>query len=250
MDVEEAKAIIWVPEPYSLVELKAQFRKASMFMHPDCGGSDDKFVRLTEAFDVLKEKACNVSCFNIGGEPVTIDGVLLKDLGKGYPLSEPAKTCDMCLGKGYKSFKGEIEKKEECKVCAGTGIFFVPCKKCGGDGKYKNLKTKQVIGDCNLCGGTGRFYPPFRPHMPSKTTRFNRLFSMMNDFRAKYVTLKNGNRVQVNHCRECGGNGYRNQIIEVERDGVFLKCDQCKGVGEIKMWNPVIPRGFMKGAVG
>jgi DnaJ-class molecular chaperone len=211
-----------------------RYRELVMINHPDMGGDADMFNRITEAYAILKRAGYKDNADNI---EKTIDGYKLCDLGNGYPITESAITCETCDGHGYRQYSGMVEHTghyEACKVCGGDGLKFYPCKKCEGTGKYRHPKSGKVVGECYQCNGTGKFYPFGK----IKKSGFGYFFdTMMND--APYVP---GTRKIGVNCPDCNGRGR----VEVVADGrpFFRRCDECKGVGEIRIFNPVLPRGL------
>ena len=45
-------------------------------------------------------------------------------------------------------------------------------------------------------------------------------------------------------CDHCDGYGV---ALVMACDPYLARCDECQGIGELKMWNPVIPRGLFAG---
>jgi DnaJ-class molecular chaperone len=218
---------------FSAQELKASFRRKSLVLHPDMGGSEKDFIELNDAFGILSSLAKN----GIGANLETVDGIKLSELGKGYPLSVSAISCENCEGKGWKSFTSDLVKVK-CLHCDGTGAFYLPCKKCNGTGRYKHPKTGNDVGQCNLCLGSGKFYPRRKERRPCS------IHFLEWDYRQPlYVTLPSGERIPVNSCKECGGDGFG---VVPGRNFLYTICPICKGVGETKIYNPVLPRGFLK----
>lgn len=234
MSFEKELDFFGLEREYSMQELKAAFRQIASKTHPDVGGIREDFERVMSFFNVLLNHCTNFGkrpdgTLIVGGDK-TVEGHKLVDLGKGYAITESAKTCETCNGIGYTSFRREDHKEyRTCDVCNGTGIFSYPCKKCGGYGQY--IRNGKVIGECNLCGGSGRFYPENK-----RPTRG--FFDTI-----KYIpgTMKRGIS-----CKKCGGSG---QIwVPVMSDKLFHTiCQQCDGIGEIRIFNPVLPRGLFAG---
>lgn len=224
---------------FTLKELIKAYRRQSFVVHPDHGGTAEEFSILQDAFDFLKPQAVH----ELGKEVYelqTIDGTPLAELGQGLPITVSAKECEFCEGKGYKVFYNYTQDVT-CPACEGEGTFWLPCKKCNGTGDYRHPKTNKVIGECNLCGGNGRFYPRFRRQNVDPRD----VWSWMIFGRPEFVVLPNGQRRAVNACKECRGHG----SVKKERKDkpTYIRCDQCEGTGEIKIYNPVIPRGFLVG---
>jgi DnaJ-class molecular chaperone len=236
MEIAEAKKLLDVPDEFSPHALKSAFRRASFLKHPDAGGSQEEFIALMQAFDVLKPCATTA-----GASPeemqtlTTVDGTPLADLGKGYPLTVSARTCEKCSGLGYKEFHETDRKLGTCKKCGGSGMVRYPCKKCGGSGDYKHPRTGRVTGKCYRCDGSGWFYPEHkRPPRGSLFGFFDRI---------KYIP---GTRKRGQTCRACDGTGQVWQDVDVGAT-LYAICETCKGKGEVKMANPVIPRGYLAG---
>jgi hypothetical protein len=216
---------------YSMQELKAAFRQVAVKTHPDIGGIREEFERAMSFFNILSN-----NCTNFGKRPdgthfegdKTVEGHKLVDLGRGYPITESAKTCEACNGVGYTSFRRERDKKYQiCDACNGSGLFSYPCKKCGGSGEYS--RNGKVIGECNLCHGSGRFYPENRR-------------PLRGIFDVRYIpgTMKLGIP-----CKKCGSGQF---WVPVMGDKLFYTvCQQCDGIGEIRIFNPVLPRGLFAG---
>lgn len=217
---------------FTAVELKKAFRARSFICHPDAGGSSEEFHKLQEAYRTLEPWAKAEEGIK---EQATVDGTALSELGQGYPLTESARPCEDCDGHGYREMhepSGHIEA--ECDVCGGTGLVRHPCNRCGGTGQYKNPKTGKVAGECYNCKGSGWFYPYRKKRLGRRT--FETFWSA---FHVKYIpgTTKIGQ-----NCKECLGTGTR-EVPTGERT-FYVRCSTCGGVGEVKMWNPVLPRGL------
>lgn len=239
MDLVEAKAKLGLEETFTFGQLKKAYRVFAMFMHPDRGGTEENFNEIQTAFDLLQNH-CSDSEDREKSE-VTIGGKPLSEFGNGYPITESAKICDNCEGRGYKEFKESTNMiSVNCPDCKGDGAFWVPCKKCGGDGKYGSR------GTCFLCNGTGKFYPPYKQ---SSFNRGNPFFGFMDSVMpmSRSIKTKDGVKwIKVNRCKHCTGHGIVDMPNPDKFHKYYLACDDCGGVGEVKMWNPVIPRGLMK----
>lgn len=240
MDVQVAREVLQVDGEFTYQELLKQYRIQARVKHPDVGGSESDFVELQEAYSVLEGEAVSGEGY-CGDVRETIEGYPLSDLGKGYPLSESARTCDVCDGKGYQKFtESRGYKTVDCVECRGEGIVNYPCKRCGGTGRYKHPKTGRDVGECHGCKGTGVFYPENK--RMRKTPSWGGFFSPG----VKYIP---GTRKMGVTCQRCSGYG-RVRVPSGEVKNILRRCDECRGVGEIKMWNPVIPRGFLMSSGG
>lgn len=228
MDPIEAKTILGIPtdEVLTAHALKSQFRIASRIHHPDAGGDAAAFIMIKEAYDWLLANA-NITVEQLR-DLVTIEGQRLVDLGKGYPLTVSAKTCEFCQGRGYKTF--HKMKRAPCSKCGGTGLVRYPCKHCDGTGRYIH-STGKDIGECRRCKGTGWFYP------------FSKRPSLF--FSYNYAKNVPGTDKEGVPCRNCHGTGEDPfGLVSTEEVEYYFTCTSCEGVGEIKMKNPVLPRGY------
>lgn len=57
MDFKEATELMNLKKGFSLIELKTSYRQLAKIYHPDTGGSHEKFLRLTSAYDILFSSA-------------------------------------------------------------------------------------------------------------------------------------------------------------------------------------------------
>lgn len=236
MDDRTARDLLGLGERFSYRDLKSSFRRLAFICHPDTQGTDLEFARLNDAFELLKTVATSdkdvESCS-------TEDGAPLSDLGKGFPLTISARTCGTCDGNGYKKMFGE--RLAACAGCNGTGAQSIACNGCRGTGQEKNPKTGKNVGECRVCLGSGRFYPAAK----RSGMRDPRLF--FGGFVAEVrVVLKNGRVVYADACRRCDGRGQA--WVNDQNKPFYVRCGECKGVGEIQIYNPVLPRGLFASA--
>lgn len=54
MYVQQALNILGLATPFTLAELKSAYRKAALKAHPDCGGTEAEFIKVDNAYDLLK----------------------------------------------------------------------------------------------------------------------------------------------------------------------------------------------------
>lgn len=57
MQISTALSILGLRSPFTLLELKAAYRKAALKTHPDCGGTEAGFHKVDNAYDFLKSLA-------------------------------------------------------------------------------------------------------------------------------------------------------------------------------------------------
>ena len=237
MITAEARKLIGIDaDAYTLPQLKKAFRTQSFIHHPDHGGTEESFQKLHEAYEALLQGSVSAAGPHVPIETETIEGNPLADLGKGYPLTESAITCDICHEAGFKAFHDRVSKEKTCSMCRGTGAFSYPCGGCRGTGKNTNPQTGLPVADCIACGGVGRYYPPSKDN------------SRHGGFTVKHITLPDGTPVRANKCNTCRGSGTVSYLADLDEVSCYTRCRKCEGRGEVKIYNPVLPRGLF--AVG
>ena len=164
--------ILGLDRSCSQEEIEKNYRKKALEHHPDRNPGDasahQKFLEIQEAYDVLKDKSKKINYDNnlngFNDQPVgnmfeqenldikisitfTISDTIFGKQ-KSLKLSR-ANPCDVCSGKGYKTF-------DFCKQCNGSGSvvtmpnpffnFRTLCGKCLGKGRIPK-------DSCNSCLG-------------------------------------------------------------------------------------------------
>lgn len=233
MNIEHAMQILGLKTKCSVASALKMYRRLALERHPDLGGSQEAFVELTDAYNLLtKEFEGIAEDGNQASKAKTVDGRKLSDLGHGYPITVSATTCERCDGKGYVEFTGgRDEGRVDCPVCGGVGLRSYPCNRCGGDGKYK--VNGVVRGECNSCRGSGRFYPKSK----EQYLRYN----PWGDQWWHRPTYIPGTKFVGIPCSECFGEG---TVIRFHKVTGYATCYACEGIGEIRIYNPVLPRGL------
>lgn len=118
------------------------------------------------------------------------------------------------LGKGFPI----TESAKPCESCRGAGYITLTvsggdCKACMGQGTYTRITrhcdciSQWPIRRCYRCNGTGSYI---------------------------WLQLKRPFR-----CVPCDGTGFSSKVARHRH----ALCRTCQGIGEVRMWNPVIPRG-------
>lgn len=183
MNIENYYEVLEVQENATQDEIKVAYRKLAKKNHPDKGGNEDKFKKISVAYDILsdenKRKDYDLKrknpfrnfdnsedlfsdLFNrrkpnqsVHTTNITVNvGVLDSYMGNRHTLSyRRSIMCEPCNGTG-----GE---RKLCNVCNGSGVvirqvgsgFFIQviqtmCENCGGHGN-------KLITPCFLCNGIG-----------------------------------------------------------------------------------------------
>ncbi len=220
--------ILGIELPTELRLVKSAFRKKALLYHPDRGGDPKAFRDIEQAYrELIKHSEILKSI----GSPIkaTVNGKLLTDLGKGYPINVSAKTCENCEGRGYRIL--HKPRFVKCNSCHGDGWKRLKCKRCNGTKKYR--KNGRVVGDCYACNGTGEFVP--HEYSVKRGMRPRRV-SIFDTMMGTRIWPKN------HYCDTCDGEG---RYLKEDGQACAIECDECKGIGEIKLFNPVLPRGLI-----
>ncbi len=213
-----AEKIFGLILPTSARELKSAFRKQCLALHPDQNrqvNAEQAFNRLKKAYDaLLKASEYGIGIFsdNRSSEVIdpskakTIDGQLLKDLGLGFGPTVNSVPCTKCDEKGYRELNWPLIHYTECSVCRGKrhlALHYENCRSCKGTGLYTQANSRRTVS-CLTCKGSGKFSKP-------------------------------------TPCFACMGLGHK----ETSKVGNlnFEVCYECKGKGQIKIFNPVLAKG-------
>ena len=184
MNTENYYDILGVGENSTQEEIKKSYKKLAKEKHPDVGGSEDEFKKISVAYDVLgdeqKRNQYDISKknpFGTGGFPgfddmfnmfnrgnrrqqvhstvITVNvGTIESYLGKVKQLNYKRKSkCDPCNGTGGdKSICGECSGSGHVVRQMGSGMFIqmvsMTCNSCRGSGNI-------IKNACHICNGTG-----------------------------------------------------------------------------------------------
>lgn len=205
--------------PMTLEQLKKAYRKRAMELHPDKGGTTQGFQEMQDAYTKLTR------CMELFDESAmfkatnrTVDGKLLVDLGLGFGPTINGTPCTRCETKGY-SITFDLTYVP-CTDCDEYGIPFKerPCLECKGTGRFTQRNKRQI--ECRRCKGTGKV----KTKQSMKEAAYRRYYSTYGSI-----------------CGSCGGT--RRKAVDNKERPVYHTCRECGGVGEIRIWNPVISKG-------
>ena len=221
MNTAEALKLLQLTTPTTTNALKTAYRRFSKLEHPDLSKhpqAKERFARVNEAYLLLKDDTTIIE-----QEIVTVthteEGDELAKLGRGLGPTTNGVACSECHGVGYRTVHQLDKACPDCRTNFSFGPLFHHSR-IGGRYEYK----------CQKCNGTGEF-------------------------------SKNGRKVGV--CYPCNGTGWHVEKSWTNRcqtcHGLMLvmskhiecyTCTKCEGVGELPMWNPVLPRGLLMGNGG
>jgi len=170
-------------------EIKKVYRKLSKIHHPDKGGDENEFKKISEAYDILGDEDKRRQYDNQRNNPFANMG------GGGFnPFEEffnggmfnqnrntrPDKIVDVSIGV-LESFKGSdktitYDRKHRCDDCYGSGGDKNTCHVCNGSGVIMQkigtgLFVQMIRQNCNSCSGKGFNYTKVCKSCNGSTTK-------------------------------------------------------------------------------
>ena len=188
--------------------IKVAYRRAANLEHPDRSRhpqAKERFHAVQAAYELLQK---DTSVLDVVESLVTLteEGDELAKLGKGLGPTTNGLSCEDCKGMGY---VGYASQRTSCPNCRNAGFRTeYRCMKCSGTGSFRMRSGN--VGQCFACKGSGWYI-----------RRFERTFA--------------------NSCPSCLGIG----TVASKQVKSYHTCYKCKGKGELPMWNPVLPKGFL-----
>lgn len=222
--------------PLTLATLKTALRKQQATWHPDRHPGQeeqaaDKFKAFMNAYELLTGCMAAFKESDVFEHTVkATDGTLLSELGLGLGPLVNARDCEQCDHKGYSiTFELTWAVCEECDE-QGIPLIIKPCRECD-KGKFK-LRSGRMV-DCRRCKGTGQ-------------VKFKRKLTADQEFRRRRSGLFGfgfggfGDQFTCGHC-----DGTKKRKVDDKLKPVYHRCVECKGSGEIRIFNPVIRKGAL-----
>jgi molecular chaperone DnaJ len=176
MKTENFYNILGVEENSTQEEIKKAYRKKAVEHHPDKGGSEEEFKKISEAYDMLGDEQKRKQYDNQKNNPFAGFGG-----GGGNPFEDffgnqfyrqrkrvvPDKVIEITVGvlESYNANEKTItyQRKHPCNTCNGGGGDKTKCNSCNGVG-YSEIKigtgifVQIVRQPCALCKGNGFMY--------------------------------------------------------------------------------------------
>jgi len=175
MKTENFYNILGVEENSTQEEIKKAYRKKAVEHHPDKGGSEEEFKKISEAYDMLGDEQKRKQYDNQKNNPFAGFG------GGGNPFEDffgnqfyrqrkrvvPDKVIEITVGalESYNANEKTItyQRKHPCNTCNGGGGDKIKCNSCNGVG-YSEIKigtgifVQIVRQPCGVCKGNGFMY--------------------------------------------------------------------------------------------
>ena len=175
--MEDFYQILGVNETASQDEIKKAYRKLAVEHHPDKGGDENKFKKISEAYDTIGDENKRSQYDNQKRNPFA-------NMGRGgggfNPFEEmfnqmhtqrkravPDKIIEVVVS-AVESFLGgdkniTYDRNHNCGGCNGTGGEKITCSTCNGQGVITQqigtgLFTQIIRTNCGSCNGRGFTY--------------------------------------------------------------------------------------------
>lgn len=161
--------ILGVSETASQDEIKSVYRKLAKENHPDTGGDEDTFKKISVAYDILGDSQKRSEYDSQRNNPFGS----FRDMGDMFSQmfnmnrrQQKVHTTTISINLGVlDSFRAEkksvsYQRKNKCEPCNGTGGDKNICNQCSGSGTITRqvgagMFVQIVQMQCNLCGGSG-----------------------------------------------------------------------------------------------
>ena len=174
MSSETFYNVLGVNENATQDEIKKAYRKLAIEHHPDKGGSEEKFKKISEAYDTLGDENKRAEYDNRRNNPFANQGGNpfqdFQDFFGGFKTRRrgaPDKVIEVEVSvlESYNSSDKNItyNRNHACNTCKGSGGQKITCNACGGAG-YRQVTmgtgflTQVFRQPCNSCSGEGEMF--------------------------------------------------------------------------------------------
>jgi molecular chaperone DnaJ len=166
MNNENYYGVLGVDENATQEDIKKAYRNLAKENHPDKGGDEEKFKKITEAYDTIGDVNKRNQYDNQKSNPF---GSNFADMFNSFNQQQKQQnhtsviTVNLSVLDSYLSRSKQItyKRKTSCNVCSGSGGEKKACTTCNGVGSVmKQMGTGmfvQVVNmTCDACSGTGK----------------------------------------------------------------------------------------------
>lgn len=178
--------ILGVNENATQDEIKKAYRKLAVKHHPDKGGSEELFKKISEAYDTLGDESKRYEYDNQRNNPFGGNGGfdpfsdMFNVFNNNFKRRVPDKVVNISVGvmESYMGSDKEITYSREvmCDDCNGNGGKKNTCIACNGHGYTTNkvggsIFSQLVRQTCYKCAGSGMIYTTVCHGCNNKTTK-------------------------------------------------------------------------------
>lgn len=171
MNADNYYESLGVPETATQDEIKKAYRKLAKENHPDAGGNEETFKKISVAYDTLGDEQKRQQYDQQRNNPFGNFGDMFSSMfGQQRPQHQQRQnhttTISVNIGvlDSYKSEKKALTYKRQipCDPCNGTGGDKKICPTCNGSGTVirqvgSGMFVQVVQMGCDSCRGTGKF---------------------------------------------------------------------------------------------
>lgn len=210
MEITEAVKVLGLKPPTTTNAIKQAYKRASLLEHPDHSKhpqASERFQRVRKAYEIAIVNHDIIELTSHDMEELRCqDGTPLSELGNGLGPRVNGRPCEFCEAKGFTSYRAGFIHCDNCHPVGFVGWEY-KCSRCEGSGDFRDKKGR-IKGKCFKCNGLG---------------------------------WKRG-RGHKNRCFKCNG---LQMINDPNAPTLYRKCLECKGCGEVRIFNPVLPKGLL-----
>lgn len=175
MNTEDYYQVLGVEENSTQDEIKKAYRKLAVQYHPDKGGSEEQFKKISEAYNILgdenkrsqydNQKRNPFGNFNGGFNPFDdfFGSVRHETSRRGVP--DKIIDIDISVIESYNGVEKTVtyQQKHKCDTCNGQGGDKTTCNNCQGHGVITQqigtgLFVQIIRSTCSQCNGKGFRY--------------------------------------------------------------------------------------------
>ena len=185
--MEDFYQILGVNENASQDEIKKAYRKLAVEHHPDKGGDENKFKKISEAYDTIGDENKRSQYdnqkrnpfANMGGGGFNPFEDMFNQMHTQRRRSVPDKVIEVIIG-ALESYNGSDKtinyvRESKCGGCNGNGGERINCTTCNGEGFIlqrigTGLFVQVMRQTCGSCGGNGFTYKSTCGTCHGKTT--------------------------------------------------------------------------------
>jgi len=169
MNIENHYETLGVQETASQEDIKKKYRKLAKENHPDAGGNEELFKKISTAYDVLSDQQKRKQYdhqrqnpFSQGFNVNDMFGSMFNQRNNQPPVHTTNITVSIGVLSSYNAGKHTLNYRRQgkCEPCNGSGGQKKTCNVCNGSGsvvrQFGNGMFVQVVQTaCESCSGRG-----------------------------------------------------------------------------------------------